>query len=364
MSNEQIEQHFQVIRRQIADLRGESIAGWEVVDAALEDLQVTFEQMQTSLDSNEPVQEDLCQQKQYYQDLFQFFPIASLITNADGVILEANQAVAQLLNVSQSYLVGKPLVVFVAEGDYRSEDPRSSRAVFRTQLNQLPRSTGTQIWRISLCPREREPILAELHVAIARSTAGQIECLRMGVYNLNQFQETIASVNTKASDTLSFPKEVVAPLQPQRLDGVLTELPISPLPQSLDGLRVLVVDDEPDIREFVTAVLGSHGIGVRAVASAAAALEELERFHPDVLLSDIRLPDEDGYGLIRQIRALEAVQGGHLPAAAMTAYLEEDREKALQAGFEAYLYKLVQPIQWVEMVAQLARPDASLEQDS
>jgi PAS domain S-box-containing protein len=355
MSDEQIRQHFQVIRQRLAALRGEDTAAWEEIDASLEDLQVIHEQMQSNLEAIQIVEEEFLQQKQYYQDLFQFFPIASLVTDANGLILEANQAIAQLLNVSRHYLVTKPLAVFVAEGD---------RMTFRTHLNQLSQSVGIQIWQMSLHPRNGEPILVELHVAIARNTSGQIEYLRIGMYNLSHLQETIATINARTSGISPLPAEIIAPLQPQHLDDVLTGLPMPQLPHSLDGLRVLVVDDEPDIREFITAVLESHGIGVRSVASAAAALEELERFRPDVLLSDIRLPDEDGYSLIRRIRALEADQGGHLPAAAITAYLDEDREKALKAGFEAYLYKLVQPIQWVEMVAQLARPDASSEQDS
>jgi CheY-like chemotaxis protein len=73
-----------------------------------------------------------------------------------------------------------------------------------------------------------------------------------------------------------------------------------------------------------------------------------------VLVSDIRMPGEDGYRLIERIRALEAKRGGHLPAAAITAYLDEDREKALSAGFEGHLHKLAQPIELVQMVAQLA----------
>lgn len=341
MSDEQIRHHFRVIRQQIAALRGENTAGWEEIYAALEDLQVTYEQMQTRLETVQVVEEKLL----HYRDLFQFFPIASLITDVNGLILKANQALAQLLNVSDSYLIGKPLAVFVAEGD---------RADFRTHLNHLSQSVDTQIWRMSLRPRDGEPVLAELHVAIARNINGWIEHLRIGVYNLSQFQETVASIIASTS---------IAPLQQQRLNVVSTGLPMSQLPQMLDGLRVLVVDDEVDIREFVTAVLEAHGIGVRTVASAAAALEELERFRPDVLLSDIRMPGGDGYSLIRQIRALEAQQGGHLPAAAMTAYLEEDREKTLQAGFETHLYKIVQPSEWVEMVAQLARQSSRPEQD-
>lgn len=345
MSDKQIEHHLQFIRQQLLVLRGESAVDWEAIDATLEDLQVTCEQMQTGLETVEVVQEELLQQKQYYQDLFQFLPIASLITNADGVILEANQAIAQLLNVSLGYLVGKPLAVFVAQGE---------RAAFRCHLNQLSHGTGTQIWRMSLSPRNREPVVAELYVSIARHTDGQIEHLRMGVYNLSQSQETPASVPEKTSIAPPPSEGIATPLQQPHL-AASRELVMSQLPQPLDGLQVLVVDDEADIREFITAVLEAQGIGVRAVASVAAALETLKQFRPDVLLSDIRMPGENGYHLIRQIRALEAEQGGHLPAAALTAYLDEDREKSLQAGFEAHLYKLVQPNEWVETVAQLAR---------
>jgi CheY-like chemotaxis protein len=94
---------------------------------------------------------------------------------------------------------------------------------------------------------------------------------------------------------------------------------------------------------------------VWTVASAAEALEVLERFHPNVLISDIRMPDEDGYSLIRKVRELEAKTGWHIPAAALTAYLEEDRSKAVAAGFEAHLHKLAQPTELVKMVTRLAR---------
>ncbi len=327
MSDEQIRQHFQVIRQQIAAQLGEDTAGWREVDAALEDLQVIYEQMQASLEAIEEVEAELFQRQQDYQDLFQFFPIASLITNANGLILDANQAIAQLLNVPYSYLVGKPLAVFVAEKE---------RARFRTHLNRLSQSEGIQIWHTRLCPRDSEPILTEFQVVIARDIEGRIERLRIGVYNLSQSQAALASLVARTS---------VA----------------SQIPQPLDGLQVLVVDDDMDVREFVTMVLETHGIGVRTVASAAAALEELERFRPDVLISDLRMPGEDGYSLIRRIREREAEQGGHLPAAAITAYLDEDKAKAIAAGFEAHLHKLVQPSEWVKMVAQLARQASSPE---
>lgn len=124
--------------------------------------------------------------------------------------------------------------------------------------------------------------------------------------------------------------------------------------ESLDGLRVLVVDDEADIREFITVVLESHGMSVKAVASAAAALEVLKEFRPDVLVCDIRMPGGSGYDLIRQIRDLEAKEGGHLPATAITAYQDEDWEESRKAGFEAHLHKFAQPIEWVETITKLA----------
>lgn len=126
------------------------------------------------------------------------------------------------------------------------------------------------------------------------------------------------------------------------------------MPQFLNGLRVLVVDDEADIRDFITIVLESHGMRVKAVASAATALETPEPFQPDVSVCDIRMPGESGYDLMRQIRDLEAKQGGHLPATAITAHQDEDWEKSQKAGFEAHLHKFAQPSEWVEMVAQLA----------
>lgn len=237
----------------------------------------------------------------------------------------------------QPYLAGKPLVVYVAEGD---------RPAFCTNLNRLSHNSGIQVWQMNLCPRDAKPFTAQWHVAITRDTDGLIESLRIGVYNLSVSQPAVPSQLRARSAHLALRK----PWKKWE-----HRMPMSQLPQSLDGLRVLVVDDEADAREFIAAVLESYGVSVRAVASAAAALEELERFHPDMLLSDIRMPGGDGYSLIRQIRALEAEQGGHIPAAAITAYLDEDRENSLKAEFEAYLHKLAQPSEWIEMVAQLAK---------
>ena len=235
----------------------------------------------------------------------------------------------------QQYLAGKPLVVYVAEGE---------RSTFCTLVNQLGQTSDRKHWQMSLAPRGREPFKAQLHVESARNHSGSIEALWIGVYNMIREQHPAV--------------QLAQPLKSKE-SQIEETMPMPALPQSLDGLQVLVVDDEADSRELITAILESHGISVRAVASAAAALEELKRFQPDVLVSDIRMPGGDGYSLIRQVRALEALQEGHIPAAAMTAYLDEDEEKSLQAGFEGHLYKLAQPSEWVEMVTQLAGQTSS-----
>ncbi len=121
---------------------------------------------------------------------------------------------------------------------------------------------------------------------------------------------------------------------------------------SLQGVRVLVVDDDAGARESVTAVLEQSGASVRAVESAAEAVETLEREPPDVLLSDIAMPGMDGYAFLGQARA--RLPGAQLPAAALTAYADAtDRARALAAGFQAHLAKPVDPAELVAVVAQL-----------
>ena len=110
-------------------------------------------------------------------------------------------------------------------------------------------------------------------------------------------------------------------------------------PPTLDDLHVLVVDDEQDARELLVTVLERCGAAVVAVATAREALAALgvER-KPDILVSDIGMPGEDGYDLIRKVRLLTEEQGGSLPAVALTAYAgEDDRRRALEAGFQIHL---------------------------
>jgi CheY-like chemotaxis protein/anti-sigma regulatory factor (Ser/Thr protein kinase) len=123
----------------------------------------------------------------------------------------------------------------------------------------------------------------------------------------------------------------------------------------LDGVRVLVVDDEPDARTLIGTVLGQCGAEVATVPSAAAALAALQRDAFDVLLSDISMPQEDGYQLIRKVRAVRP----SLPAAAVTAFARaEDRDAALAAGFQLHVAKPVEPAALARAVESLVRPAA------
>ncbi|MEO8501902.1 MAG: hybrid sensor histidine kinase/response regulator [Vicinamibacteria bacterium] len=123
----------------------------------------------------------------------------------------------------------------------------------------------------------------------------------------------------------------------------------------LTGIHVLVAEDSDDARDLIEKVLESQGATVRAVASARAALDILGVDRVDVLVSDVEMPGMDGYQLIRELRLRPPLQGGSVPAAALTAYARtEDRLRALRAGFQLHLAKPVQPSELVTVVASLA----------
>jgi signal transduction histidine kinase len=131
----------------------------------------------------------------------------------------------------------------------------------------------------------------------------------------------------------------------------------SPMPRlpRLDALRILIVDDNTDGRTLTSLVLTEAGASVKAVASVREALQMLEGEQPDVLVSDIGLPDDDGFGLIRQIRLREAEHGGFLPAVALTGFARaEDRARSLAAGFQAHIPKPVDPAELAAAIATLA----------
>jgi CheY-like chemotaxis protein len=125
-------------------------------------------------------------------------------------------------------------------------------------------------------------------------------------------------------------------------------------PSSLNGLRVLVVDDEIDARALLTTMLERCGAHVVAVSSAREGLESVENWKPDVLIADIGMPVEDGYGLIRKIRALPKERGGLTPALALTAYARtEDRVRALSEGYQVHLAKPVDRFELAAVITSL-----------
>jgi PAS domain S-box-containing protein len=123
----------------------------------------------------------------------------------------------------------------------------------------------------------------------------------------------------------------------------------------LDGLRLLVVDDDRDAREVLEEALASAGCSVRAADSAAQGLELVRNFRPHVIVSDVGMPNEDGYSFMRHVRELGARQGGDVPSVALTGYARHgDRTLAIAAGFTAHVAKPVMPDDMVELVANLA----------
>ena len=127
-------------------------------------------------------------------------------------------------------------------------------------------------------------------------------------------------------------------------------------PEALKGVRLLVVEDEADSREMLVMVFKRSGATVTAAASAGEAMEALRRATPDLLVCDIGLPGEDGYGLIHRIRTLEAEKGSRMPALALTAYAgPAHREQALAAGFDQQVSKPVVPVELVTQASLLAR---------
>ncbi len=123
---------------------------------------------------------------------------------------------------------------------------------------------------------------------------------------------------------------------------------------NLQGVRVLIVDDEIDTLKLLVFILEQHGAQVRAVSSGSSALEVMAQWQPDLLLSDIGMPEVDGYMLIRQIRSLPPEQGGQIRAIALTAYAgETDQQQILKAGFQKHITKPVDPVELVSVIADL-----------
>jgi PAS domain S-box-containing protein len=142
----------------------------------------------------------------------------------------------------------------------------------------------------------------------------------------------------------------------RRHPSALDALPALECPERLDHLRVLVVDDEADTRGLLEMALSKCGASVTLAGSVAEALAAIEQARPEILISDIGMAGEDGYELIRKVRALTAAQGGKIPAIALTAYARtEDRLRALRSGYQMHVPKPVELTELITVVASLVQ---------
>src|ERR1051325_192512 len=152
---------------------------------------------------------------------------------------------------------------------------------------------------------------------------------------------------------VSFPQ---ISLPPHR--GVSRHSPAVPrtVAPSLKGVTVLFVDDNEDERELFSLIFAAYGAHVATAASAAEALALYSQLSPDILVSDIAMPHEDGYSLLRKVRALDAQSGKKTPAIAVTGWARaEDRREAFAVGFEVHVAKPVNPAELAHLVARLAK---------
>jgi PAS domain S-box-containing protein len=162
-----------------------------------------------------------------------------------------------------------------------------------------------------------------------------------------------------ATFRVRLPREAVARSEPSERHPTLSGRPVDSHLMRLDDLRVLVVDDDPDSSEAVAMLLATQGAEVRVAGSAAAALDELGLWMPDVMVSDIGMPGEDGYSLLAKVRALPPPVGD-LQAIALTAYATtDDRVRSFSAGFQAHMAKPVDSSELVAIVGSFGRRKAT-----
>jgi CheY-like chemotaxis protein len=168
-----------------------------------------------------------------------------------------------------------------------------------------------------------------------------------------------AGVGEGATFTMTLPLAPQSPPRRKKVTGRLRAEEVSSghftsLP-SLEAVKVLLVDDDPDTLQVISVMLDGSKALIQTAASVSEAMDILEWFHPNVLVSDLAMPGEDGYSLIRKVRALSVGSGYEIPAIALTSYVRvEDRVQALSAGFNMFVPKPVQPEELIAAIANLA----------
>jgi PAS domain S-box-containing protein len=168
-------------------------------------------------------------------------------------------------------------------------------------------------------------------------------------------EATSAGKGQGATFRLILPIRAAEPRAVDSVNVMFAQTPRRQPMRTLAGLRALVIDDDYEARELVTEVLRSRGMEVTTVASAAEALAALDRRVPDIILSDIAMPELDGHEMMRRVRTRSAAQGGDVPAVALTAYARpEDSERSLASGFQVHLAKPVDADRLISTVVALA----------
>jgi signal transduction histidine kinase/CheY-like chemotaxis protein len=202
--------------------------------------------------------------------------------------------------------------------------------------------------------RQGEPITTRSHggLGLGLSIVKQLVELHGGMVEAQS-----PGVHQGSTFIVRFPLHVAPAERDHATKSIASEVtPRGSLSIDLKGVRVLVVDDEPDTRELVRRLLGEYRAETYLAGSTDEALELFHKHRPDVLVSDIGMPHKDGYELMRSVRALSDEEGGNTPAAALSALARnEDRKHALLAGFHAHITKPVDAGELIAVVATLAR---------
>jgi signal transduction histidine kinase/ActR/RegA family two-component response regulator len=184
-----------------------------------------------------------------------------------------------------------------------------------------------------------------LGLAIVQHLAG----LHGGIVYAESMGERLGATFT-VELPLKFVPEQIHLIEPQ----ATKEMIVNPTVTSIEGLKVLIVEDEDDTREMLTLIFSQIRAQTKSVSSANEAMEVIGTWEPDILLSDIGMPGTDGYDLIRKVRALRPDQGGQIPAVAITAYAKpEDQERAIREGFSVHLAKPIELAQLTSIVHNL-----------
>lgn len=258
---------------------------------------------------------------------------AVVIADTGGIVVLVNGPAEGLFGFGRAELVGRPLEILVP---VRFRDQLAMGCAM--QLFGLRRD-GTEIpIEITLGPLETDD--GPLVSATIRDIRERLK-----------FEASFETLYREAQEARRRRDELLATLPPSQRPVATFGRPVE-----LTDLRVLVLVDEDDARAMVVEILQRCGALAIGVASSAAALNVLETRLPDVIVSDVRMPVEDGYTFMRKVRSRPAEQGGKIPAAALTAFIDaEERARALGAGFQVQVAKPIDPEKLVLTVANLAR---------